>query len=81
MATKKKRPAAWCGCIDKVNAALHAQGNALVVSLRIVGGDFEARAIVSTEAKDGPSRKKFPRLIASFCPFCGAEYPETKGGT
>jgi hypothetical protein len=41
--------------------------------------DGHCRAIVATQKKMGsPRRTRLIHLIATFCPFCGKEYPEPK---
>lgn len=74
----KAKPPPACGCAERVNALLKPQGQELNLSLRMVDGEFVARAVVETvRTFAAPRRRKPPpRLIASFCPFCGVIYPD-----
>jgi hypothetical protein len=78
--TKKKR-LRWCKCLDEVINLLSKQGAEPVMS---VGWDGHCRAIVATQKVMGRVRDHKPliHLVATFCPFCGKEYPpmpEKKG--
>ncbi len=79
--SKKPRSApakgAWCDCVERVNTAMADQGQnqQVACSYRTIGGEFRAFAIVETE-KIEPRKKRSPRLIATFCPFCGEKYPD-----
>lgn len=64
------RKSAGCKCADKVDAELQAQGARLTVAIKLNG---EAFAVVATHrVKKGV---KLKTLVATFCPFCGKEYP------
>jgi len=74
--TAKTKKPKTCRCTDKVDEALAAQGARLCVTISLRGGP--ERAIIATERRT--PRVKLHRLIASYCPFCGTKYPESKGG-
>jgi hypothetical protein len=64
---------AGCKCLEKVDAQLAKQGAELDISFAIP--EMYCRPVIATQRKDPRSRVKLSRLIASFCPFCGKEYP------
>ncbi len=71
-----KKPRRWCRCIDHATTALAKQSAEMVLSFT---WDGHCRAIVATQKKMGsPRRTRLIHLIATFCPFCGKEYPEPK---
>lgn len=70
-----------CRCIDKINKALRTQGMQLNLSFTFVGKNTIVRTIVETCHADVDMtkrgrRKKLPRMLATFCPFCGKAYPD-----
>lgn len=83
MATPKKKTASktkHCVCAAKVNELLAPQNGQLVCSLRMFPAgkkhEFHARAVVECEKVDSIKRGRLKKLVATFCPFCGVEYPE-----
>ena len=69
MATKKKRD---CKCVAEVNKALAKQGDELDVFFLLTTG--VTRPKVATRRIDGDRRRSIV-LAATYCPFCGQEYP------
>ncbi|MNI17824.1 hypothetical protein D3C73_712120 [compost metagenome] len=61
-----------CDCIDKVNALLAEQNAEIVATLGLFGA--RRRPAIETAKVESRKRGKSPRLIASFCPFCGEKY-------
>lgn len=59
-----------CDCIDRVNADLAPRNATLLTNI------FGAPRACITLQKLHEVRGKLPLLQASFCPFCGTQYPE-----
>lgn len=66
-----KRPK--CKCVAKVDALLKERHTRVVTTL--FGGLVGVRSEVTDDA---PKRTKAVSIIASFCPFCGKEYPKNE---
>ena len=66
-----------CNCVDMVNRGLADSGGEINVTVTFSGHHY---VTVETVRKVGAKRGKTPRLIATFCPFCGrnAQHPEVK---
>lgn len=63
-----------CDCIKNVNELLAAHNAVLVLPM------FGAqRPFIETTKREGSKRGKPPKMQASFCPFCGEQYPEKEG--
>ena len=89
----KKKPPKHCECALKVNKLLASQNAELVLSYRMQPkgrqNEIVARAIVECVKANPKIRVKPRTLVATFCPFCGVEYPRgldektiaPKGGT
>jgi len=61
-----------CRCIEKVNKLLAKQNRELILSYSLSVNIV--RCVVETDRIMG-KRSRPTRLVASFCPFCGREYP------
>jgi hypothetical protein len=61
-----------CDCVDRLNGKL-AEKNAAIVT-NLFG---PARTCVTLYKVDEKKRGRLPVLVASHCPFCGVEYPES----
>jgi hypothetical protein len=61
-----------CDCIKQVNADL-AQHNCAIVTT-LFG---KPRAFVETYVIKPKRGFRAPKMRASYCPFCGAKYPES----
>lgn len=61
-----------CRCAEKVNRLLAKQNRELVLSYRL--STNLVQCVVETARIEG-RRSRPTRLVASFCPFCGVEYP------
>lgn len=59
-----------CRCFAEVNARLSEHNGEIETNLFGTPG---AVILISVVKKDAKVRKKPPRLIASFCPFCGVK--------
>ena len=59
-----------CDCIEIVDGRL-AEHNATLL-LPLFG---KQRVFIPLTKKEGTKRGKLPFLQATFCPFCGEEYP------
>lgn len=93
MSAKKKatkaKTAKHCQCAAKVNELLAPQNGQLVCSYRMfqTGGpgrkrnDIYARVVIECQKFDSKVRTKPRTLVATFCPFCGVEYPEPEKAT
>jgi hypothetical protein len=62
-----------CNCIEKVNLHLAAFNTRLLTAWFGPQG-----AMLCTEKVDAKERGKKKEMFASFCPFCGARYEESK---
>ena len=69
-----------CDCIKLMNEALEQHNAKLdvppIVDMKTgkLSGDF--RVTVNCFKIDSKKRGRLPTLLAHFCPFCGARYPE-----
>lgn len=70
-AKKPTKPKA-CKCVDKVNKELAKQSHQLVLAFRPKG---LVLPVIMTEETYGSKKVKPVSLVATFCPFCGKEYP------
>lgn len=61
-----------CECLDKVNALLAEQNAELLTTMGF--GGAPRRAVIETVKVESKKRGKSPRMLASFCPFCGEKY-------
>lgn len=76
MSAKKPTPK-WCKCFERVNAHLADRNTALLSNML----DNPPRAMVETyQVKTGRGTKKRTYAFATFCPFCGVEYPVRDAG-
>jgi hypothetical protein len=66
-----------CRCIESSNRALASEGIQIDALISMRG--FPSRAQIRTvQRADSPPKKRGwrpPLLAATFCPFCGKEYP------
>lgn len=63
-----------CDCIEVVNERLQAQNGVLVTTF-----PFNAPrriAVAVDKFKTGRGTRAAPRVVATFCPFCGVRYRE-----
>lgn len=75
MAARKRKHPDGCGCVGKINKAAEKQGFELVTSFTLSGRVWPSLETRKVEGAS-PRAPKPPRLIPSFCPFCGKKYPE-----
>lgn len=73
MAAKKSKKG--CDCIKKVNKMMKPRGYAVHHTLG-VGGAPQMVALDLVKIDDLKPRRGSSILVASYCPFCGKEYPE-----
>jgi hypothetical protein len=59
-----------CNCFAEVNDKLAPENGEIETNLVGTPG---AVILISVVKKDAKARKKPPRLIASYCPFCGVK--------
>jgi hypothetical protein len=74
---KKKSSTKGCTCIDMVNEALREHNT--VLTRNIMMGDKTlgmSPVIIKTDKLNSRGRAAGKTLYATFCPFCGKEYPE-----
>jgi hypothetical protein len=66
-----------CECVENVNEKMAeaGQNQRIAASFGLREGHFVARAVIETERVDSKRRNRPPRLVATYCPFCGQEYP------
>lgn len=62
-----------CGCIARINARPEMVDANTVVETNLFGPQ---RAVVATIKRHDNKRGLPARVMASYCPFCGAQYPE-----
>ena len=78
MGKARKKTGGTCECIERVNTAMRNQGQnqEVTASIRLRPEGVFAFAVIETEKVDPRRRTKDPRLIATFCPFCGVKYAQ-----
>lgn len=65
-----------CNCIAEMNAKLQEHNGGIVHTMFL----HPARAVVEVyRLKTGRGTRRPPKVIASFCPFCGDEYGSAEG--
>ena len=64
-----------CECIKIVNEQLAEYNTQILLPMFIVGGGV-VKPFVETVKLDEKKRVKPRRMFATYCPFCGAQYPE-----
>lgn len=70
-----------CECATQMNNLLAEKNGKLVQGFSYTSGQGRIDLIpvfVEVEKVD-TKKKKPPAVVASFCPFCGAEYPRKVG--
>ena len=65
-----------CDCIEKLNKQMAESNYNAVVSQAIGIHGIIPNAIVLTEKLDKDVKRKPLSMFATFCPFCGEQYPE-----
>jgi len=68
-----------CDCITRINELLAPRNGRLILTFTLTDGlsDFPTIEI----EKIAPRGKKPPRVMPTFCPFCGEKYAtESEGG-
>lgn len=60
-----------CGCIETITADLKSKNGELLTTL------FGTPRIIISPGKVGRGKKP-PYLLASYCPFCGEQYPQAE---
>lgn len=72
-----------CDCIDLTNAALKAHNTELGIAFEFSRktGECSATVGIETEIIEKKRGAKAKRVLAKFCPFCGAPYPSLDGGS
>lgn len=67
-----------CDCLDRIDRLLAGKNTRLVSTIEWKDGG-PSRAILRTEQSEtGRGKPKAMAVVASFCPFCGSEYPPGK---
>lgn len=62
-----------CDCMKLVNERLSADNCRLATGFQITKDmGVQMRLLVATEKIDKTRRKPVPKVVASYCPFCGA---------
>lgn len=61
-----------CDCITATDKLLAEHNATIVATLGLFGAP--SRVAIECEKRDPKKRGKPPRLIATFCPFCGEKY-------
>jgi hypothetical protein len=57
-----------CSCIGEIDETLKPYGHALVTTM------FGEPKVCIETYRERKGAKKPPKVLASFCPFCGAKY-------
>jgi hypothetical protein len=65
-----------CDCFEKVNDLLKEQGRQLDLAFSLEGG--QPALNIPTVPIEGTRKKQKARLVAGYCPFCGAELATRK---
>lgn len=61
-----------CSCITETDKMLVAHNATVVATFGLFGAP--RRVSLEVEKLDSKKRARPPRLIASYCPFCGVKY-------
>lgn len=70
----KKKPAAMCKCATKHDAKLREHNVMLDTTFMLSSG--RVYPTIATIKIDKKNRARPPRVIPTYCPFCGVKYPE-----
>lgn len=62
-----------CDCISRIDAKLATDAPNTMLVLNLLG---PTRAVVATCKRQEKKREKAAYVMASYCPFCGEQYPE-----
>lgn len=65
-----------CDCIADMNAKLGEHNGGVVATMF---GSPRKVCVEVYQLKTGRGTKKPPRVVASFCPFCGVFYAQASG--
>jgi hypothetical protein len=65
-----------CGCIDRLDKLLAERNTSLVVT--IPTADLVPQVVLRTEIVEKRRGARPVCMVATFCPFCGKEYPYGK---
>lgn len=76
MTTSPDSVGSGCECIKSMDAMLLEHNARVVCTLGLFG--TPQKVSLEVEKADEKKRGRPPRLIASFCPFCGTKYPVAK---
>lgn len=63
-----------CNCATEINAELAQRNGRLVNGFSLGKGEMEFFPVMIEVEKMNTRGKKPPRVLASFCPFCGEKY-------
>lgn len=59
-----------CDCLAEANAKLEERNGEILTTIWPV-----VRPIIATQKVDSKKRGRPAMMVASFCPFCGVQYP------
>lgn len=65
-----------CDCLATTDKMLAEHNATVVATLGLFGAP--SRATIELEKRDPKKRGKPPRLIATYCPFCGEAYRQAE---
>lgn len=76
MSNTPEGAAVHCACVADMNARLKDEYNGILVTT-LFGSP--PKVSIEVEKRDPKIRQRPPRVIASFCPFCGESYTKATG--
>jgi len=70
-----------CECVKKLDEQLVEHNGRIAMALTMSKdmSRMGERLLVATEKIDTKKRKPIPKLMATFCPFCGDKWPAEDG--
>jgi hypothetical protein len=60
-----------CECIKKMNESLASKNGKISTVFQINANSLAEKISISTEKLDKSKRMLPPKVLASYCPFCG----------
>jgi len=67
-----------CDCIKEIGEQLKSMNNNTKLQICMFWDGKPSRAMIATKKVESKLHGKPNNIVASYCPFCGEKYPDTK---